>query len=261
MADEDEEDLAGSLGFMFDAAHARAMSVIDLGVMGVEPLRLRLIKGDPGHVQSGQYLWPAAQYAAKWLLLQGPSPRVVVELGAGCGLAGLATAQLESVKTVVLTDYDYGSLELLAENAADVLAQPYAAAGNKTVIVEQLKWGGRGGGASAAVGQAIALPVALVKAATASGKLLILGTDLIYSRDVVAPLLQTATALLNLAEAEDKEGAGAEFLLFGSFCIQDYDDEVTKVCSELGLAKTELETLDSERQKGETAWLLRFSIP
>lgn len=254
MADEDgddEEDLAGSLGFMFDAAHARATSVIDLGVEGTEPLRLRLIKGDPGHVQSGQYLWPAAQYAAKWLLLQGPSPRVVVELGAGCGLAGLATAQLESVKTVVLTDYDYGSLELLAENAADVLAQPYAAVGNKAIVVEQLKWG-----AAAVPGQASALPVALVKAAT-SGKLLILGTDLIYSRDVVAPLLQTATALLKLAA---EAGAGAEFLLFGSFCIQDYDEEVTKVCSGLGLSKTELETLDSEGRKGETAWLLRFSL-
>ena len=239
-AEEEEEDsLEQAMGFMFDSSHARVCaSFTPAGCLA--PIRLRMIKGDPGHVQSGQYLWPAAQYAAGWLLSRrsvepwlGVADTRVVELGAGCGLAGLALSQLESVTTVILTDYDYGSIELLQENIAEARNLPHAA--QKTLLVEKLKWG-----------PGPALPPATVSALAGAGALLVVGTDLIYSQDVVLPLLQTVRLLLQRGGADDATTARSRhrFVLFSSFDISAYDAEVTKVCGELGLEKQELETLD-----------------
>ena len=92
-----DEDDYGALGFMFDASHARIEKVIKFDDDRVPPIRLAMIGEDPGHVQSGQYLWPAAQAAADHLidnwhritsqLIQpcSDSGICVVELGAGCG--------------------------------------------------------------------------------------------------------------------------------------------------------------------------------
>eukprot|EP00596_Hydrurales_sp_CCMP1899_P011206 CAMPEP_0119040774 /NCGR_PEP_ID=MMETSP1177-20130426/10794_1 /TAXON_ID=2985 /ORGANISM="Ochromonas sp, Strain CCMP1899" /LENGTH=138 /DNA_ID=CAMNT_0007006137 /DNA_START=195 /DNA_END=608 /DNA_ORIENTATION=- len=113
--EEEQEGFLGSIGFMFDAQHARHIKTVCFGDI---TLLLKLIGEDPGHVQSGQYLWPAAaamgQYLVdNWVTLQSPS---ILELGAGVGLAGLVASKLKGTKKVVLTDYDHGSLQLLNEN-------------------------------------------------------------------------------------------------------------------------------------------------
>ena len=62
----DEEDYS-AVGFMFDSEHARLTKTLSLpGIDG--DVVLAMIGEDPGHVQSGQYLWPAAQAAALHLI-------------------------------------------------------------------------------------------------------------------------------------------------------------------------------------------------
>ena len=235
MVDDDEDDLEQSMGFMFDASRAKSIVVITPKVPDAAPIRLRLIKGNPGHVQSGQYLWPAAQFAATWLLtncaalaLDSSHRLRVVELGAGCGLAGLAMLQLENVDTVVFTDYDYGSIELLNENVNEAKSQPYAA--GKTLAVERLKWGSE------------TLSSTLLSIIGGEGEmaaaLLVIGTDLIYSKDVVQPLLQSVKLLL-----VQKQPGAARFVLFSSFDISDYDAEVSRVCGMLKIQVCQLEPL------------------
>eukprot|EP01036_Dinobryon_divergens_P045029 gene45029-60118_t len=69
-----------------------------------------MIDSEPGHIQSGQYLWPAAQSLSQylidnWLALESD---VIIELGAGCGLTGLVASKLSNNAHIILTDYDYG---------------------------------------------------------------------------------------------------------------------------------------------------------
>lgn len=71
-------------------------------------------------VQSGHYVWPAAPalsaYLADHLVDDGRGRRLtprrgaVLELGAGCGLAGLVAAQLAGTTAVIFTDHDPGAL-------------------------------------------------------------------------------------------------------------------------------------------------------
>ena len=60
--------------------------------------------------QSGHYVWPAAPALAAYLFDQRLAlPRgAVLELGAGCGLAGLVAAQLPGTTAIVFTDHDPG---------------------------------------------------------------------------------------------------------------------------------------------------------
>ena len=117
--EEDDDDLClGAIGFMFDAQHARCTKHLHFD--DNIHLEIRLIGEDPGHVQSGQYLWPAAAFTAKYLIQHWDTlhATTVVELGAGVGVAGLVASKLPGCRKVVLTDYDPGAIQLLQENMA-----------------------------------------------------------------------------------------------------------------------------------------------
>lgn len=61
--------------------------------------------------QSGHYVWPAAPALSAYLVdrrLALPGGGRCLELGAGCGLAGLVAAQLPLTTAVVFTDHDPG---------------------------------------------------------------------------------------------------------------------------------------------------------
>ena len=249
--------------FMFDTAHHKDIETFSFSSITSSSsdtttaatmhedfhVDLTMIKGEPGHVQSGQYLWPAARFAVDWmashaqalLLLQsddslletslpnnavksssssqGAPPLLsIVELGAGCGLTGLGVCQIcpQRVHSVVLTDRDYGSLQLLDENAtrllnrrgADTWASCKEASSSPTTptptvfSTEKLDWG-------APIPATLrnrclsmqSVPVAVDVDVQLQGKLrhvqlLLVGSDLLYCRDVVQPLLQTIFALL-----------------------------------------------------------------
>ena len=107
---------------MFDDAHSKCTKTVKVtGTMRSSfhfDVKVKMIGEDPGHVQSGQYLWPAAKYLANhicdvWTDLGSDR---LIELGAGCGLVGLTAARLPNTKVVVFTDYDPGSCKLLEEN-------------------------------------------------------------------------------------------------------------------------------------------------
>lgn len=233
--EDDDSDLEQAMGFMFDSSHARScLSFSPAGCLA--PIRLRMIKGDPGHVQSGQYLWPAAQFAAGWLFEHRSDPWLaaeqlhVVELGAGCGLAGLALAQLPNVASVCLTDYDYGSLALLQENADEAKTLDCFGDGEKNLLVARVKWGAP-------------LPPLISSICAENSNVLVVGTDLIYSQDVIQPLLQTAQQLLR-SEGGGGDASLRRFVLFSSFDISDYDSEVARACHELKLDLREVSSLD-----------------
>jgi hypothetical protein len=129
-----EEDDLGLIGFMFDNQHRKILKEFSHSDKSLE---YESIGDDPGHVQSGQYIWPGSSALAIYLInnwsayilpkLCGfgsesdnekderiPSSSLdalklhVLELGAGCGVAGLICAQLAQVESVTLTDYDPG---------------------------------------------------------------------------------------------------------------------------------------------------------
>jgi hypothetical protein len=62
----DGDDCLTDLGFMFDSCHSRATKTISFSKFDVS---LRLIDEDPGHVQSGQHLWPGAFYLSTYCKL------------------------------------------------------------------------------------------------------------------------------------------------------------------------------------------------
>ena len=154
-------------------------------------------------------------------------------------MAGLVAAQLPGCRQVVLTDYDPGSLQLLRENialnsgavnAADSGAAPSSAAATGTVgmcecSVAFLEWGNLAAGnalltqdlgsGSSSTTSNETTPSTTATTANATLFPLVLGTDLLYSADIVAPLFTTAKQLMRRGTGED--GDAGRFLLVSSF--------------------------------------------
>lgn len=83
-----ENDLS-SIGFLFDSCHSKTTKYFNFA--GKISIEISLIDDDPGHIQSGLYLWPAAECACQHLLTIWntlPAHSTILELGAGCGLTG-----------------------------------------------------------------------------------------------------------------------------------------------------------------------------
>ena len=187
-----EEDLC-AIGFMFDAEHHRETRKITFP--GDIEVTLKTIGDKPGHVQSGQYLWPAAQAAGNYLIehWNDIGSDSVLELGAGCGLAGIVASKLKGVERVVWTDYDHGSLQLLEENSQE----------NCTCksFVHFLEWG-----------KSIDAEVRSDNEYPDGGFRLVVGTDLIYCKEVIEPLFHTVNDVMH------KEGV---FVLVSSFSLNE----------------------------------------
>jgi predicted nicotinamide N-methyase len=135
----------------------------------------------------------------------------IVELGAGVGLAGLISSKLPGTRTVILTDYDHGALELLRENA-----NSNKAIGDGDISVEFLQWGKplpsvlrfstSSSHSTSSDGGIISEGVNCHSLA----ELLVIGSDLLYSADIVRPLLTTVKELISSFE-------GSKFVLVSSF--------------------------------------------
>ena len=228
------------------------------------------VDDNPGAVQSGHYLWPGAPALAQFLvdlfssskpILQNPQYKFIfsrlpifspeksffsiVELGAGCGLAGLTAMQLSlfqnKISSIVFTDHDPGTLDRARENHTNTLeilkassksncdeSKNEISANTVPVIFEQLTWGDLEG-------------ISRLRTGTSDGFDLILGSDLIYCEEVVKPLLITAAELMS------KTKKSSAMIMTQSFSYEyETEEAIDNACNDLSLVRTilscELET-------------------
>ena len=218
-----------------------------------------------GHVQSGQYLWPAAAFTGQYLLdnWSNLEATTIVELGAGVGLAGLVASRLTGAEKVVLTDYDHGSLQLLNDNIELNMIDN----GNCKVTVEFLEWGRtlecqNKGTASSSGSSSSSRPITDSSSGTSRSNnksngtssssidncaknnvtfALVLGTDLLYCKEIVRPLFKSAKLLMENSET-------TLFVLVSSFNTgEDIEALVSVCCKELGLTRQQMVELDELR--------------
>jgi hypothetical protein len=307
--DDDESGVGGGLGALFDSCSAKICMRFEFPLApastatSTQSITLYTIGEDPGHLQSGHYLWPAASAAAdllctNWARLSElvrdlpsnavdgapevsnlslsddsdsgngsvfisasennsysnsnsnnyndsnssrseSSIRRVLELGSGCGLAGLMASRQLGVCTVVLTDYDAGCLDLLRLNVekncpVGALRSPFPGAEaheSLEIGVEFLRWGSQ-------------LP-------NDWGVFdLIVGSDLLYCIGVVEPLLDTVAHFLATSlHAAGGMGSGGLFVLVSSFEIgEDIEREVVRCAAKVGLVAHESVALDVQHK-------------
>lgn len=109
---------------------------------------------------------------------------MIVELGAGCGLAGISLykhmCQAHRPCTIVLTDYDPGSLKLLEENCQlnRYHCDDQTSSSGTHISVTPLQWGQ-------------SVPEELHDCVD-----LVIGSDLLYCVDIVSPLFSTVNSML-----------------------------------------------------------------
>lgn len=201
-------------------------------------VEVRCIDDDgPGALQSGHYVWPAAPVLAGFVARQWgrhatlklPPQARVLELGSGCGMVGLTVAQMDGCARVVMTDHDPGTIKLIEEgvvrNGGRLRAECKAAL---------LEWGDAGAA------------VALAK----DGFHLVIASDVIYSIDVVRPLMATVAAVLKGEEA----ATAARFLMCGSFALGDLIlAETARVCKEMNLVRTPVSWIEEGEAAGAPA--------
>ncbi|CEG39883.1 Predicted methyltransferase [Plasmopara halstedii] len=198
------EGMLTDVGFMFDAFLEKVTCSYNFGANADVSVLLTYAKEEPGALQSGHYVWPAAPALCEYLTKHRdaiPSGNIV-ELGAGCGLTGLTVAQLRPDATVIFTDHDPGVLKVISHNASQ---QKRAQA---TCHTKSLRWGPDGIQEIEALEKLQAGPMGSNRVTE-----LIVGSDVIYAREVVPLLFWTVDRLLSLS---------GMFLMCSSFC---YDEE------------------------------------
>jgi len=248
------DDYFADVGFMIDASLPVRLEHFHWETTDSRNITVALHVADdtPGAVQSGHYLWPAATMLAEYLVKTPISTTrttsSIVELGAGCALASLTALQVfaSNVQCIIVTDHDPGTLVRARDNLETTLQ----------MIVDAAVSDGGDDDLNAAINELASVPVEfepyewgqpatkilkLVQehiAAGVSAVDLVLGTDLIYCKDVVEPLLQTSAQLIS------KTG---RFLLSQSFAYdKDTEGEIDRVCSELELKRTILQDDDTD---------------
>jgi predicted nicotinamide N-methyase len=204
-----------------------------------------------GHVQSGQYLWPAAAFMGRYLQDNWDylKARKVLELGAGVGLAGILASKLPGTEQVVLTDYDHGSLELLTQN----IQLNLDIGDSCTTTVEYLEWGKErkvpnASSQASSSGSEKITKTSKISESISCGEMedaesfsLLLGTDLLYCTDIVRPLFRSAKMLL-------ENSKNSCFVLVSSFDPgQDIEEAVSATCNEIGLVSEEIIKLDASQ--------------
>lgn len=262
------------IGFLFEGSHETKHQTLTFTPEGdvvtgmIVTVELNAVDDHPGAVQSGHYLWPAAPALAQFLVNHFRTGSddddgipcagaVVVELGAGCGLAGLVAVQLRAA-CVVFTDHDPGTLERARENHANTLRTlDNDAVSSVPVFFERLKWGDD------------------VTAAVLRGRrchqhagndddreetddfVLVLGSDLIYCREVVRPLLRTVAGLLLSKNEDDKSSTNTHhhnpniMVMSQSFPYDmETEQEIVEACQELSLLRSILSCELNERTGG-----------
>lgn len=230
MSGDPFDDHYAGIGFMFEGSEASTLKHYEFQHENkIVKIALNVVDQVPGAVQSGHYLWPAAPTLAMYLLqLPLLQPTAVVELGAGCALASITALQVfDSIKYLVATDHDPGTLQRAESNhdaTLEYLGDDRFAERLLTVPIrfESLTWGDEQGAAQ--------LLSELQLNCEGQRFDLVLGSDLIYDKDVVEPLFASVSLLM------DRRGT---FLLSQSFVYDDATErDITRLCSNLGIQRT-----------------------
>lgn len=170
----------------------------------VEGVRLKLKPRDSGQVDSQVHLtlWPAAIELCRQCLVYIEKEKRVLELGAGTGLVGIFVAKSKGCM-MIMTDGNEESVELIKENAE---------INSANIIAEKFLWGG-----------------------PAAESDIILGSDIIYSRQMVLPLLSTIKVTL--------APLGICLLANHSIRFNSLESLFYETCSQLGLSVKSLPSI------------------
>jgi len=248
--DSDDSDDNLGMGFMFDAAHASTMISFALPPPHSDvSVKLEVIDEERGAMISGHYLWPGASALSEWIAMEidgiteGKDKLNVVEVGAGCALCSLVLKKLfetekslkEKTLSVMVSDYDPGVLERAKGNwemnfgssGESEASKSEEKGGDGDVKFVDLTWGGE-------LGED--LRNSWVKDSGDSGvpkaMNLVIGSDVIYSVDVVEPLFQSVIELLQsmtLAPKDGGDGGGEKKCWGGQFWMSqsfEYSKEI-----------------------------------
>jgi predicted nicotinamide N-methyase len=268
---EDDDSLCEGLGVLFEGSlpttnkrftWERKHSAVQ-NEESRRPIQVTVscIDDEPGAVQSGHYLWPAAEQLCEYLVNVADNEsnatitserstslniRGILELGAGTGLASLCALQIyqHSVEFVVVTDSDHGTIERARDNYETTMMELYDNAETEeakesvinevsSILVEfmPLKWGKEN--QFRELQRRVVQDHAVLEKSPPITFDLVLGSDLIYSLDVVEPLLHTVKLAL-----KDNIGSYSRFLLAQSFDFdKDLEDELDRVCEALQLQR------------------------
>ena len=235
---------------------------------------------DPGALQSGHYIWEAAPFLTEFILnnyivsnsvssdsmsLRSGSLNLdfskIIELGAGCGLVGLILSRFSSCKEYIFTDWDPGVLRLI-ERSLHIPENQAKCQAKCTCL--SLSWG------NTKEYHAIEYPkenfskndlvdkdqkkLVHQKKNPLHGISLIVASDVIYSVDVVDPLLDTISYLLKQQHTSDLLEStnnsinknDTRFTLKSAFCLHcssflledAIELEFQKCCKKYGLQAT-----------------------
>jgi predicted nicotinamide N-methyase len=278
--DEDDDSLYEHVGLLFEGSYPTTLKHFSWKVGGsdsetttssktLRPIHVAVncIDEDPGAVQSGHYLWPAALPLCDYLLSiydgskqKGlPEIKSVLELGAGTALTSLFALQLfhDTLEFLVSTDRDPGVLERARDNYETTMMELYDQAdseeGQESVINEiasilvefiPLEWGQPK--QFEYLEQLLKSDHNFLKTDPPIVFDLVLGSDLIYCVEVVEPLLRTAKEAIKtttpaLKNDESMVETGSRFLLSQSFIYDaDIEEEIDRACKQLHLKRSVL---------------------
>eukprot|EP00929_Paragymnodinium_shiwhaense_P081675 TRINITY_DN42803_c0_g2_i1.p1 TRINITY_DN42803_c0_g2~~TRINITY_DN42803_c0_g2_i1.p1 ORF type:complete len:391 (+),score=63.50 TRINITY_DN42803_c0_g2_i1:122-1174(+) len=146
---------------------------------------------------SGGVVWETSYFLARYLeqhvlqdlALQERQQLRVVEIGAGCGLLGLALARLGC--QVVLTEQPSALANLKANAMAQMSSPKYEKSGGGQVTVKRLSWGDAKD---------------IAKVCRKGPFDLIVATDVVFTEGLVDPLLQSIQALFGPPFAKSQPG-------------------------------------------------------
>ena len=149
---------------------APLVHVRELGELGAED-HMRTLGKTADVDRTGQILWAASLVLSRWLIDLTPQLRgkAVIELGAGCGLCGIVASKICGAASVSITDLAEETMSNLRHNiSVNDLAAPVCDA-------KAVDWCDRKTWPAAA-------PV-------------VIGADLVYALEAVAPLIQSINAM------------------------------------------------------------------
>lgn len=230
------------------------------------------VDDDPGAVQSGHYLWPGAPALAQFLvdifsstqissisnssfekkiqyffpsyqIEQETSKISIIELGAGCGLAGLTALQLPTfqsrIAALVFTDHDPGTLKRARDNYNNTLQLRKEESNSSDnieldkvpVFFEDLTWGDEKNL------RRLCCKIKENSEIENHSFDIILGSDLIYCEEVVKPLLESVSWLMH---ASGESCSSRSIMIMTQSFSYDIETEeaIDRACYDLSLNRS-----------------------